>query len=129
MSAMQKGGCHCGAVGLSFPAEAAFTFSCHCNTCQKLVSGGRLLGFGIAEESLSVEGDVSEYVYRGGGGEGGEIRLSFCPTCSAQLFAKPSSLEDTFVVRSNALGKPRAFEPDEFIFTESACAWDKVDIL
>ena len=90
------------------------------------MSGGRLLGFAVAEDSVSVEGEVADYAYLGGGGEGGEIKLSFCPKCSTQLFAKPSSLEDTLVVRSNALENPSEFEPDEFIFTESACGWDKV---
>ena len=129
MSDMQKGGCHCGAMKLSFPVEAQFTFSCHCNTCQKLVSGGRLLGFGIPEDRLSVEGDVSTYNYAGGGGSGSNIALSFCPVCSTQVFADPASLDGVIVVRSNALENPSAFEPDEFIFTESACAWDKTSLV
>ena len=124
MSDKQKGGCHCGAIKLSFPTEAAFSFSCHCDTCQKLVSGGRLLGMGVPADSISVEGDVANYSYKGGSEK--NITLSFCPTCSAQLYAAPEAIENTVVIRSNALANPSSFEPEQVVFAEEACKWDKV---
>lgn len=123
MNITQTGGCHCGAVSVTFPKDAAFSFSCHCDTCQKLVSGGRLLGMGIAADSLDVTGDIAEYRYDGGKKP---ITLSFCPTCSTQLFARPEAIENTIIIRSNAMENPRSFTPQQFIFIEDACAWDKV---
>ena len=122
MTNTQTGGCHCGKVKLSFPGESTFSFSCHCGTCQKLVSGGRLLGFGVAEEGVSVDGETSEYRYAGGSGK--DIVLSFCPACSTQLFAKPTAMEGAIVIRANALENPNSFTPEKFVFTDEACSWD-----
>lgn len=124
MTDTQTSKCHCGEVSLSFPREASFKFSCHCGSCQKLVSGGRLLGFGIPSNSISIEGEVATYDYKGGSGE--NITLSFCPKCSTQLFGKPDAIEDVIVVRSNLLEDPSSFEPDQFVFTENACSWDNI---
>ena len=122
MTSTQQGQCHCGNVKLSFPSDATFTFSCHCEDCKRLVSGGRLLGFAIPDDQFSVEGNTAQYNYDGGSGK--NIALSFCPTCSTQLFARPDALENTIVVRSNALENPNSFAPEKFLFAEQACAWD-----
>ncbi len=125
MSETETGACHCGEVKLAFDKEAKFKFSCHCDTCQKLVSGGRLLGFGVPAESLSVEGNVSSYSYAGGSGK--PIQLSFCPNCSTQLYAKPEAIEDMIVIRANALEKPSSFVPEKFLFIDDACQWDRTE--
>jgi len=123
MSELQKGTCHCGKIEISFPKKASFSFACHCHTCQKLVSGGRLLGLGVGADDFSVNGAVADYSYAGGSGK--NITLSFCPTCSTQLFARPDAIENTIVVRSNALEHPNVFKPDQTLFLESACDWDQ----
>jgi len=126
VSELETGKCHCGDVKVSFAKEALFKFSCHCDTCQKLVSGGRLLGFGVPEDSVSVEGDVSSYNYPGGSGK--PITLSFCPKCSTQMFARPEAVEGVMVIRSNALEDPKSFVPEKFLFPEDSCGWDCTEI-
>lgn len=122
----QTGHCHCGNIQLSFPKASTFSFSCHCSTCQKLVSGGRLLGFGIPADSLKITGEPAQYTYAGGSGK--DIALSFCPKCSTQLFAKPHAMENTIVIRANALQNPETFTPEKFVFTDEGCGWDKTSL-
>ncbi len=126
MSEVETGKCHCGDVKISYGKEAQFKFSCHCDTCQKLVSGGRLLGFGVKEDTVSVEGEVSSYAYAGGSGK--PITLSFCPKCSTQMFARPEAIEGMIVIRANAMDAPKSFAPEKFLFTEDACGWDCTSI-
>ena len=126
MSELQVGQCHCGDVKLSFAKDTLFKFSCHCDTCQKLVSGGRLLGLGVPEKSVSVEGKLNSYAYAGGSGK--PITLSFCPKCSTQMFAKPEAVDDVIVIRSNAMEDPKSFTPEKFLFAEDACDWDCTEL-
>lgn len=124
MSDNQKSRCHCESVELSFPHKANFTFSCHCDTCQKLVSGGRLLGFAVPTNNLSVTGEVATYTYQGGSGK--NITLSFCSKCSTQLFAKPEAIENITVIRSNMLRNPLEFTAEKVLFEENSCLWDQL---
>lgn len=125
MSDKRTGQCHCGAVKIEIDAEDTFSFSCHCSDCQKLVSGGRLLGFGVPETSVTIKGETETYDYAGGSGK--MLHLHFCPKCSTQIAATPDAHPGGMVVRVNILDDASGFEPQRHIYTDDALSWDKIE--
>lgn len=123
MTETVQGQCHCKAVTITVPQAAHFAFSCHCDGCRKLSSGGRLLSHSIAKADVTIDGDVSSYTYAGGSGK--DIILSFCPKCSTQLYAEPTAFPGMLAVRASVLDNANDFTPMQFLHTDGAFCWDK----
>ena len=125
MSDRVQGTCHCGNVKIEAPAKANFTFSCHCSGCRKLSSGGRLLGHGTSKDDIIVTGVTKEYRYPGDSGK--DIVLHFCPNCSTQIYAEPLSIPGMAAIRASLLDNEADFAPMQFLHTDGAYSWDKVE--
>lgn len=125
MSETRTGRCHCGDVKVTIKADDMFRFSCHCADCMKLVSGGRLLGLGVPEDSVTITGNTSIYSYPGGSGE--LLHLHFCPNCSTQIGAIPEAHKGTIIIRANVLDDIRTFKPGKHIHTDNALEWDIIE--
>lgn len=126
MSEIVNGSCHCGKVTLEAPAQAMFTFSCHCSGCRKLSSGGRLLGHGTSVDAVTINGNVKTYTYSGDSGE--DIVLTFCPFCSTQLYAEPKAHPGMAAIRASVLDNAADFTPMQFLHTDGAFSWDKTSL-
>lgn len=76
---MLEGGCHCGAVRYSMPAEARHAL-CHCADCRK-AAGAPAVSWALAPvDQVRITGETREYASSEHG------RRHFCPTCGAGLF-------------------------------------------
>ena len=124
MNDVVTGTCHCGAVSIETPAKAMFTFSCHCSSCRKLSSGGRLLGHGTSVDAIKVSGETKTYAYPGGSGK--DIVLHFCPTCSVQIYAEPLAHPGMAAVRASLLDNEAEFTPIEYLHTDDAYGWENI---
>ncbi len=116
------GACHCGKNKFTISAEPEFQFTCYCNSCRILNSGGHLCGMLFDQRQLSAANETQTYTYNGGSGN--PIILHFCPVCATHLYAYPTEHEGKVVIRANTLVDSN-FKPHQSIFTESAFSWDK----
>lgn len=72
--------CHCGAVQVTLPAEAAGVLACHCADCQKM--HGNFNAFLAAPRAaILVEGEAALVWYQ----SSPDSRRAFCGTCGARV--------------------------------------------
>lgn len=80
MTATLSATCHCGAVHLTLPADAAGVLACHCGDCQKL--HGNFNAFLAApRSSIDIRGEDALVWYQ----TSATSRRAFCGTCGARV--------------------------------------------
>ncbi|MFM7332898.1 MAG: GFA family protein [Tabrizicola sp.] len=72
--------CHCGAIHLALPADAAGVLACHCNDCQKM--HGNFNAFLAApRDAIIIRGEAALVWYQ----SSADSRRAFCGTCGARV--------------------------------------------
>ncbi len=72
--------CHCGAIHLTLPLEAAGVLACHCNDCQKM--HGNFNAFLAApRDAITLRGKAALVWYQ----SSADSRRAFCGTCGARV--------------------------------------------
>lgn len=72
--------CHCGAIHLTLPVEAAGVLACHCNDCQKM--HGNFNAFLAApRDAITLRGEAALVWYQ----SSTDSRRAFCGTCGARV--------------------------------------------
>ena len=72
--------CHCGAVHLTLPVEAAGVLACHCGDCQKMHGNfNAFLAAPVAD--IAIEGESALVWYQ----SSEAARRAFCGTCGARV--------------------------------------------
>lgn len=80
------GGCHCGAIRVSIPADAVGVVACHCGDCQRL--HGNYFAMLVADRDAIVwSGRVERQRYRSSPG----IDRTFCPHCGSRIAKEPEA--------------------------------------
>lgn len=116
----RKGACLCGSISYKVFSDPVSARVCWCSVCQKIASNGTVNAV-INNESLKVEGDLSEYKCIAESGN--EIVRRFCSNCGSHLFANSSAFPDFTVLRIGTLDDPSSIKPTMNIWSESAPAW------
>ncbi|MGK9232478.1 GFA family protein [Inquilinus limosus] len=119
------GRCFCGAVRFRFDQPPVATRACWCRDCQYLSSGNASINAIFRTESLTLTGEVAEYVSTADSGN--VMYRRFCPRCGTPLFSQASDRPDMIVVRAGALDDPEIARPASVIWTASAPSWGHVD--
>ena len=119
------GRCFCGAVRFQFNEPPVALRACWCRDCQYLASGNATMNAIFKVESLTLTGEVSEYVSTADSGN--TMRRRFCPKCGTPLFSHSSSRSDLMVVRVGTLDDREIGGPAFYIWTASAPSWGFVD--
>ena len=121
------GRCHCGRCSFVVESPKTFRFSCHCEDCRALSSGGRFLGISVNADCLTnVDGPIGTYSYPGGSGK--PIVNTFCSLCATRLFNHAESHADFVNIMAMSLDNWEAFEPRKFLYTDHALVWDRTDL-
>lgn len=80
MTAVLQASCHCGAVRLTLPADAAGVLACHCGDCQKM--HGNFNAFVAAPRAdVVIAGEAALVWYQ----SSPDSRRAFCGTCGARV--------------------------------------------
>lgn len=119
------GRCFCGAVRFQFNEPPIVLRACWCRDCQYLASGNATMNAIFKVESLTLTGEISEYVSKSDSGN--VMRRRFCPKCGTPLFSHGSGRPDLMVVRVGALDDREIGGPANFIWTASAPSWGFMD--
>src|SRR5262245_36447306 len=115
MSTLITGRCFCGAVQFRFDQPPILARACWCRDCQYLASGNASINVFFKTESLTLTGEVGEYVSTADSGN--VMRRRFCPRCGTPLFSEALSRPHLIVVRAGALDDPEIGRPASVIWT------------
>ena len=80
MTAVLHASCHCGAVRLTLPADAAGILACHCGDCQKM-HGNYNAFVAVPRDAVTVTGAAALVWYP----SSPDSRRAFCGTCGARV--------------------------------------------
>ncbi len=125
MSDHHTGSCQCGAITYTLSAAPLWVGHCQCTNCQKFTGTGHATNMVAPKDALTVSGTAQTYSYDADSGN--HMTRYFCPTCASPLYGQSSGSDSLVVIRVGSLDNPGAVEPQAVIYTESRCAWDRVD--
>ena len=117
MSDVLSATCHCGAVSLTLPAEAAGVLACHCGDCQKL--HGNFNAFLAAPRAaITVTGEDALVWYQ----TSAESRRAFCGTCGARV-VKEVTAAGRWLVSAGLIDGPTGKRIIKNLWSESKPDW------
>lgn len=119
------GGCGCGAIRYSVPAEPAVMNYCQCRQCQRESGGGHGAHVTFVGAPVSVEGEASIWETVGEGGT--RKRRAFCPTCGNPVYITLPDMPEVFVVAAASLDDPDRYKPELVMWAAAGQAWDHLD--
>jgi hypothetical protein len=115
------GGCKCGAVRYECSAQPAMIFNCHCLDCQHFSGAPCTTAVIVAEESLSISGELTGYTTAGD--NGGSVHRYFCPICGTPVAVKPDVFEGLKAIKASSLDDSSWIRPQMDIFLKSKQPW------
>ncbi len=81
MTETRTGSCHCGAITVTVPIDAAGVIACHCDDCQKL-HGNYFAMIAAPEAAVVLTGEAQHRWYV----SSEKARRSFCAVCGSRVF-------------------------------------------
>lgn len=92
----RSGGCLCGQIRYSVPAQPAAVVVCHCPDCQKQAGSAFSLIAVVPQSTLSIEGDCAHFETKGASGN--QVVRYFCGSCGSPIYSDTQSGRDAGVV-------------------------------
>ena len=123
MAQTLTGGCLCGAVRYSVNADFIFSGKCYCEDCRRGSSSGHNSVYAVPEQSVKIEGKLTEYKKQGGSGN--PITRRFCPVCGTKISTTAAVMPGVMLMTASSLDDPEKFKSQMSIFTSRAPSWDR----
>jgi hypothetical protein len=119
------GRCACGA--LSYQANAAPTFSihCQCRQCQRSTGGGHASLFRVPASDVVVTGQARFFDQRADSGN--TVSRGFCPQCGSPVLVRTTKWPDDLFFHAASLDDPTGFRPERVVHRHAAQPWDHID--
>lgn len=109
--------CHCGAVRLTLPADAAGILACHCDDCRKM--HGNFNAFVAAPcDAIEIEGAAALVWYTSSSAS----RRAFCSTCGARV-VKEQTAAGRWLVSAGLIDGPTGKQIIRNLWTQSRPDW------
>jgi hypothetical protein len=109
--------CHCGAIRLTLPADAAGVLACHCGDCQKM--HGNFNAFvAVSRDALAVTGEEALVWYQSSEGS----RRAFCGTCGARV-VKEQTAAGRWLVSAGLIDGPTGKHILKNLWAQSKPDW------
>ena len=115
------GGCLCKSVRYRVDADPIITRVCWCRLCQYLAAGSGTVNVCFPSESISIEGELTDY--RSVADSGNVMHRRFCPKCGTQLFSEAEARPHLIFVRAGTLDDSEVARPAMTIWTSQAPSW------
>ena len=120
------GRCLCGAIRYSAVGEPVAVAICHCDDCQRQSGAPFSLNVVVAEEALSVEGDLT--VFETIGTETGKPReRRFCGTCGSPVITIVEEMLGMAVIKAGTLDDRSWLQPGLELWTDRRHEWLSID--
>lgn len=122
---VHNGHCLCGKVRYTVRGDSVIVAHCHCDDCQRLTGSGHSTGAMYAVESLSLEGEVSEYELISNNGN--RVTRVFCPSCGSPILGKNSGMEGFATLSLGTMDDSSDLIPEVTVFARNRKPWDAMD--
>jgi hypothetical protein len=117
----RTGRCLCGAVRITAHAAPIAVRTCWCRLCQYLAAGSATVNVIFSAASVSVEGELTDYVCTADSGN--VMHRRFCPRCGTPMLSASEARADLLIIRGGVLDARDELKPDLAIWTRAAPAW------
>ncbi len=97
MTGRLHGGCHCGGVAFSIPADSAGVIACHCGDCRRM-HGNYNVMLAAPRGDVRFQSDTTLHWHA----SSDKARRGFCATCGSRLF-KDNLGSDRLMVSAGAV--------------------------
>ena len=113
--------CSCGQLRAEVRGDPIGVSICHCYACQRRTGSAFGTQAGFSRESVTVEGDGTEFVRVGD--EGGKFRFTFCPGCGSTVLYFEEGDEERIAIPVGAFADSRFPIPTVSIYEERRHSW------
>lgn len=100
-----SGRCLCGRIRWRAPGPALWAGHCHCESCRRATSAPVTSFFGVPQNSVTWNGELSLYPSSPGAERG------FCGHCGSQMFFRSERWPEEIHLYAASLDDPTLFEP------------------
>lgn len=119
---MIAGGCRCGAVRYTLAVDAMpGTYACHCTICQRSTGSSFAHQMPVAEEMLSIEGELVEAAMPTLTGSHSVHR--YCANCRTRLYNTNTARPGIAIVRAGTVDGSEGLSPRLHIYTSTKQPW------
>lgn len=121
------GGCLCGAVRYESQAEPVMIAVCHCSTCQKNTGGAFSLNVGVAEDSVTIEGESLVSYEDRAGASGKPFYRRFCSRCGSPISGHGEAYAGLVFLKAGTLDDPSWVKPSAHIWCSEKQPWVSIE--
>jgi hypothetical protein len=118
-----NGGCLCGDVRYTVNAEVIYSGKCYCSSCRRHSGSGHTATFAVPTDTLSVTGQLTEYLRLGGSSE--PVIRRFCRTCGTSVTGSANAAPGITFIVATTLDDPEQYVPQMSVFAAEAVSWDR----
>ena len=101
----RSGGCQCGGVRYTVPAEPVALYVCHCAECRKQSASAFGISYLVPRDSLQLTSGTPR-VWTRATDSGGKLDCFFCPNCGSRLWHRPQDPAQPLSVKGGSLDDP-----------------------
>lgn len=98
---------------------------CHCKNCQRQSGSSYSLLFAVANDQLSIEGDLT--IYEDSSETGNVVERHFCGKCGSPLLSTLPGQPGMTFVKAGTLDDTSPITPQMHFWTKSAQDWVTID--
>lgn len=116
------GGCLCGAVKYSSPAEPVVVAVCHCTHCQKQSGGAFSVNVGVPKGTLQFSTGRTT-VFQDSGSSGMPVYRHFCGACGSPIYSDVVAMPQLDWLKAGTLDDTSWVKPAISVWCDSAQPW------
>jgi hypothetical protein len=119
----RSGGCLCGQVRYTTPAEPLTTAVCHCRDCQKQAGSALSILAVFPREAVHFEGKIS--CFNGIGTSGRAVLRHFCGQCGSPIYSDSEAMAERGIlaIKAGTLDEVADLRPSVQYWTSSRQEW------
>ena len=114
--------CQCGQASLTVVGEPSLISACCCTRCQR--RSGSV--FAVASRwpvAQVIDRQGATSTFRRQGATGGQVTLSFCPTCGSTVMTELEAMPGVIGIPVGAFADPQFPPPQVAVWCEQQAAW------
>jgi hypothetical protein len=117
------GGCLCGQVRYSAPAQPLSIVVCHCRDCQKQAGSAFSILAVFPRDTISFRGEIS--CFQGQGSSGQVVLRHFCGACGSPIYSDSDAMaaRGIIAIKAGTLDDIADLQPAVHFWTRSKQPW------
>jgi hypothetical protein len=119
------GRCLCGAVSYKIDGDLQMCGVCHCKNCQRQAGSSYSVLFGVADDQIQINGDLTTYTDHGESGN--VVQRHFCGTCGSPVKTSLPTQPGMTYVKAGTLDDTSMLHPEIHFWTSSKQPWVEID--